>query len=126
MINLREEVERDLGETLEGEWSLPVVLKSPVSGETKTVRGQVLYQTIVPNPETGLESIVDKPNVSVRRSTLMTEFGHIPEAEQPWSITIPETPEEAGNPVTYMMQRPPQGGRSFGWITLYCIEAEQT
>ena len=52
MPNLRELAESDLGTTLEGDFALPVELIDP-DGVKQSLVGQVLYDTVEFNPETG-------------------------------------------------------------------------
>ena len=49
-VNLRELAESDLAETLEGEFGLPVILTDP-AGVRQTVEGQILYDTVILDPD---------------------------------------------------------------------------
>ena len=121
-MDLRAQIETDLGDTLEGDFGLPITLTSP-SGESVTVRGQVAYDTREYDPTTGAEMIINLPVVTVRRSSLST----IPADGESWSIKIPETPSVTGTLKTYVLSdRPIVHGRSHGWITLYLTEAKQS
>jgi hypothetical protein len=121
-MDLRAQIETDLGDTLEGDFGLPVTLISP-SGVSETVRGQVAYDTREYDPITGAEMIIDLPVVTVRRSSLST----IPADGETWAIRIPSTPSVTGTLETYVLSdRPIKHGRSYGWITLYLTKAEQS
>ncbi len=124
MGNLRELAEADLETTLEDSvmgFGLPIVLIDP-DGAEQTVNGQVLYETVIENPETGQEIIVPKPVVTVRRSSL----DRIPIAGENWFVKIPSTPAVAAAKENYLLERPPEGGRSIGYIRLYLMKAEQS
>ncbi len=121
-MDLRAQIETDLGDTLEGDFGLPVTLISP-AGESVTVRGQVAYDTREYDPITGAEMIIDLPVVTVRRSSLST----IPADGEIWAVKIPSTPSVTGTLETYVLSdRPIKHGRSYGWITLYLTKAEQS
>jgi hypothetical protein len=121
-MDLRAQIETDLGDTLEGDFGLPVTLISP-AGESVTVRGQVAYDTREYDPITGAEMIIDLPVVTVRRSSLST----IPADGEIWAVRIPSTPSVTGTLETYVLSdRPIKHGRSYGWITLYLTKAEQS
>ena len=121
MVDMRAQVEADLEDLLEGDFGLPVTLISP-SGETETVMGQVAYDTRKYDPQTGAEMIIDTPVVTVRRSSLST----IPADGEYWSVRIPSTPTVSADLETYIVETPTQGGRSYGWITLYLTKADQS
>lgn len=123
-MGLRERVERDLAVTLEGKWSLPVNLMSPDGVRTDGLRGQVLYDTVRLNPETGEDVVTDMPVITLRRSSLV----RIPQPGENWFIEVPETPSEEATMIPYMMSsvRPPEGGRSIGFIRIYLQEVEQS
>ena len=131
VINLRERVEADLATTLEKEWGLPVVLVDP-DGETYDNRagsedslvGQVLYSTIVLNPETGQEIVQKKPVVTLRRTSLE----RIPVDGERWLVKIPLNPSTTDTLVSFILDptRSIEDGQSIGFIRLYLIKAEQS
>lgn len=121
MVDLRAQVETDLGDLLEGDFGLPVTLISP-SGASETVMGQVVYDTRKYDPQTGAEMLINTPVVTVRRSSLST----IPADGEHWSVRIPSTPTVTGDLETYIVENPVAGGRSYGWITLYLTKADQS
>lgn len=124
-MNLRVQVEEDLHETLEDSegWGLPVVLIAPdgtkidksANHPEEDLSGQILYDTTVVNPETGLDMIVHKPVVTLRRSSL----SRIPVAGENWMAEIPETPDPAAAKVLHKVERAPEEGKAIGFIRLY-------
>jgi hypothetical protein len=123
-MNLRERVERDLSITLEGRWGLPVVLTSPDGVVQPGLTGQILYGLARLNPETGEDVVVDTPVVILRRSSLT----RAPLAGETRLVQIPETPITTAPLVTYCISpvRPPEGGKSIGFIRLYLQQIEQS
>lgn len=131
MVNLREQVESDLSFTLEREWKLPVVLIDP-DGNTidtslndgETLGGQILYDTVRINPTTGEEMVVNNPIVSLRRSSL----SRVPLPGEKWVVKIPTTPSTTAPKEDFVLSptRPPEGGRSIGFIRLYLQRVEQS
>lgn len=131
MINLREQVEHDLKYTLEGEWILPVVLIAPdgtiqtkKKGTDEDLGGQILYNTVGLNPETGQEVIVNKPVVSLR----ITSLERIPQKNEKWLIKIPITPSRTAEKKEFLLSeiKPNEGGASIGFIRLYLRKAVQS
>ena len=122
-MSLRERIERDLGRTLEGRFSLPINAVDPLGVRTEGIRAQVLYDTVRVNPDTGEDMVVEAPVITVRRSTLP----RIPAPGENWYFEIPITPSETADKTPYMMSlvRPPEGGRSIGFIRIYLQEVEQ-
>jgi hypothetical protein len=123
MVNLRELVESDLEITLTGVWSLPVELTDP-DGVVSSHRGQVLYDTVGLDPETGERIVVNNPVVSLRRSDL----DRIPVAGERWHVRIPVQPSETAILADFVLDstRAPEGGASIGFIRLYLMKAVQS
>jgi hypothetical protein len=121
-LNLRVQIEEDLATTLESadDFGLPVILISP-DGEIQEVNGQILYDTQKIDPETGLDMIVHKPVVTLRRSSLT----RIPAGGEKWGIRIPETPDPDADKTLHMLEQAPEDGRSIGYIKLYLTRAVQ-
>jgi hypothetical protein len=121
-LNLRVQIEEDLATTLESadDFGLPVILISP-DGEIQEVNGQILYDTQKIDPETGLDMIVHKPVVTLRRSSLT----RIPAGGERWGVRIPETPDPNAEKVLHMLEQAPEDGRSIGFIRLYLTKAVQ-
>ena len=123
-MNLRERTEQDLAYSLEGDWALPVTLISP-DGETQAdIGGQVLYDTVRVNPDTGEDMVVNKPVVSLRRSSL----DRVPVEGEKWIVKIPLDPRTDAALADFMLDptRPPEGGRSIGFIRLYLRKVIQS
>lgn len=119
--NLREQAERDLSFTLEGEFGLPITLISP-TGEKQTVEGQVLFDTVVLDPSSGAEVVVHKPVATVRRSSLL----RVPKAGEAWAVQIPTTPSRSAPRSSFLLERPSEDGGSIGFIRLYLMKAAQS
>ena len=131
-MNLRLQVEQDLQTTLEGDFSLPVILIDP-DGETydksaneplEDLTGQIMFDTIIQNPETGPEIIDNKPVVTLRRSSLTRIPSDTDYAK--WFVKIPESVLSGAPLRTLNISRAPEGGRSHGFIRLYLGQAEQS
>jgi hypothetical protein len=120
MVDLRAKHEAALATTLEGDFSLPIKLIGP-AGVIQNVRGQVIYYTTEFDPETGAEIRVEKPNCTLRRSSLSP----VPANGESWAIYLPETPNEEADQIAYTMERATKNGNSFGFITLYCTSTDQ-
>lgn len=122
-MNLRELAEKDLGRTLEGEWSLPVNLVDPDGVRYDGLLGQVLFDIVRVNPETGEEVTVQTPAVILRRSSL----ARVPAAGENWIVEIPNAPSVSAPKIQHVLShtRPPEGGASIGFIRLYLQAVEQ-
>ena len=130
-MNLRVQVEADLEQTLEdpGGWGLPVVLIDPdgtiidksLNNPTEDLTGQILYDTTVVNPESGLDMIVHKPVITLRRSSL----SRVPVAGEKWMVRIPETPDPSAAKILHRVERAPEDGKSIGFIRLYLTRATE-
>ncbi len=125
MENLRAQIERDLGESIEGEWKIPVELTSPdgqvqrysLNDPSQRLGGQVLYFSRQTNPETGEMIIVNQPVVSLRVSSLI----RVPAAGENWFIRMPISPT-VGAPVrsfVFTPTRSPEHGTDIGFIRIY-------
>lgn len=131
-MNLRAQVEQDLEFTLEGDWGLSVELTDPTGKEhtksfnnpTEDLKGQVLWDTIVQNPDTGLENISNKPVLTLRRTSL--EVVPSDSDFRKWSVKIPRSPVVGAPLDNYKIGKPPEGGRSIGFIRLNLMRAEQS
>ena len=129
MINLREQIESDLKYTLEGEFGLPVELKDPDGNVINTdlngdpLVGQILFDYKKFNPDTGEEVIINEPVISLR----ITSLSRIPKAGEKWQIRIPTSPSSTATLDDYQIDtdRPPEGGKSIGFIRLYPRKLKQ-
>jgi hypothetical protein len=133
VINLRAEIEKDLLESIEREWKMPVELTTPdgqtqrfsVNNPTELLGGQILYFTRGENPATGEPIIVDQPVVVLRLSSLI----QVPQPGERWFIKMPTSPR-AGAPwrsFVFTPDRSPENGHDIGFIRIYpqqIIEAE--
>lgn len=132
MGDLRELIEGDLAETLESDFGLPVILTSPAgvvqtkseNNPTQDLQAQVHFDSLVLDPNTGLDIVVDKPVISLRRTSLTT----IPTLEdgQNWKVEIPDLPKESSPKTTFRASRVPEHGRSIGFIRMYLEAIEQS
>ena len=136
MFNLREQIQKDLGVTLEGVFGLPVELIDPDGNEYTTsanspdpanplpLMGQILYDTVGADPETGERVVVNNPIVSLRTTSLT----RIPKAGERWAVSIPTTPSTTATKETFVITptRPPEGGASIGFIKLYLQRVAQS
>jgi len=133
MGSQREIIESDLYETLEGDFGLPVEILDPATGTwqtksannpTEDLQGQILYDSIIQDPNTGLDIVVHKPVVSLRRSSLTT----VPDATpgENWAVRIPLKPSASAPKVTFRIGRVTEGGDSIGFVRLYLERIEQS
>lgn len=128
MINLREQIERDLAVTLEGNYRLPVELIAPdgtkqvysaQDGES-LLYGQVLWDHLTADPETGAMLVVNNPTVVLRKTSL----DRIPQNGETWVVRIPLTPDEDAPLVSHMMERAVHHGSSIGFVKLFLMRAQ--
>ncbi len=138
MDNLRERAEQDLGVTLEdsNQWGLPVELTGPDGIEIKTsanspdpenpllLYGQVLYNTVRVNPETGEQMVTPLPVIVLRRSSL----SRVPQDGEKWHVKFPKDPSLTAELQDYALtpNLSTEGGRSIGFIRLYPTKVVQS
>lgn len=129
-FNLRYQVEKDLAVSLEGDWGMPVELIQPDGTKIDTslnsgdpLMGQVLYDTVGLNPDTGDQIISSNPIVTLRRSSL----SRIPVSGEKWLVKIPADPSPEATMEDYVIDpsRAIEGGRTFGFVRLYLRRAKQ-
>lgn len=132
MGDLRELIESDLKETLEGDYGLPVELLNPATGlwqiysendPTELLQGQVHYDSIMQDPNTGLDIVVHKPVVTLRRSSLTVVPDATPGSN--WAVRIPLEPSASAAKVTFRIGRVTEGGDTIGFVRLYLERVEQ-
>lgn len=121
--DLRRLVETDLVTTLEGDYGLPVELRAPDGTLQTGLYGQILYDTIEENPETGERFVVTDPVVTLRRSSLT----RVPKDGERWIVRIPldaalDSPMES---FVIDSDRPLARGRSIGFVRLYLRKVRQ-
>jgi hypothetical protein len=125
MESLRRTLERDLYDTLESEWKMPVELTGPdgikqiysKNNPTELLGGQVLYSSRRENPETGETIVVNQPVVTLRVSSLV----RVPKAGEKWYIKIPTgtEPNATKQAFVFTPDRSPENGTDMGFIKLY-------
>jgi hypothetical protein len=129
-FSLREQVESDLAVSLEGDWGLPVVLVEPDGTTISTslnsggiLMGQVLYDTVGVNPDTGDAMVISNPIVTLRRTSL----SRVPISGEKWLVKIPANPSLTAPVEDYVIDpsRAIEGGRTFGFVRLYLRRAKQ-
>jgi hypothetical protein len=128
-MNLRVLVESDLGDTLEGDWGLPVelidpdgvVYKKSQNNPTEDLSGQILYDTVTRDPEDGAEVIVHKPVVTLRLSSLV----RVPKDDEKSIVKIPIIPNPIAPKVAFSLERPSEEGAAIGFIRLYLMATQQ-
>jgi len=108
-----------VNESIVAEAAGPLV--SIVNGSMNLV-GQIIYDTLVDNPETGQEIVVHKPVVTLRRNSLV----RIPEDGEPWFCEIPIEPKIDAPKFPFIVERPTEEGAAIGFIRLYLVEAAQS
>lgn len=135
MINLREQVESDGSFTYgsKSKWALPTILIAPdgveykhplvdgVIDEDVSLGGQVIYDTLSIDPDTGAQVIEHKPVVTLR----LSELKRVPKAGEKWVVKIPLTPSTTAPLKTFYLERPGEEGGSIGFIRLYLMSIEQ-
>lgn len=131
MENLRATAEKDLYESLESEWKMPVELTSPsgikqvysANNPTELLGGQVLYSSRRENPETGEIIVVNQPVVTLRVSSLV----RVPQAGETWFIKIPVSPIVGAPKHSFVFtpDRSPEHGTDMGFIKLYLQRISQ-
>ena len=128
MINLRALAEKDLSQTIEAEFAIPVTMISP-KGEriTKTVNGKplagrVLWTRKEINLEAGEPVTVPFPVVTLRESSLPV----VPKTGEKWYIEIPSGPRPGSPMTSYLLDAASvvETGRSLGVISLPLVAAE--
>ena len=130
MTNLRQLAEKDLKTTLESDWKLPVILISPDGiRQTKSkndpeedLGGQVMYETLEIDVETGLPMVSDEPVVSLRVSSL----DKVPLPNEKWAVLMPTSPVEGAPMEEFVLQKPIVGSYSLGFIRLHLTRVTQS
>lgn len=151
MTNLRQLVEKDLSQTLEGEFKVPVELIGPdgqiynttenlivcgassaicggqniVSGVTSgELGGQVLYNTVRVNPDTGEAMVVNNPIIVLRQSSLRRSFI----SGENWVIRIPlnVTDFSQKTDFAFTATRAHEHSQSIGFVRIYPTRIKQS
>jgi hypothetical protein len=128
MINIRRLAEKDLRDTLESEFAMPVVLISP-NGEkidkttdNRPLTGRVLQNRKEINFETGEPVTVPLPVVTLRMSSLPV----VPKTGEKWFIRIPSGPRPDSPMADYLLDAASavEPDKSPGVINLPLVNAE--
>lgn len=128
MVNLRELIESDLKVTLEQEYQLPVELVSPdgvvqthnADDPEKHLCGQVLWDHLATDPETGGMLVVNSPTVVLRKTALT----RVPVDGELWVCKVPLSPNTEAPLVSHMVERALHHGSSIGFIKLFLMRAQ--
>lgn len=125
MENLRAAIEKDLGESIEGEWGIAVELTAPdgtvqtksANDSTKLLKGQVLYFSQPVDPITGEQTIVNMPVVSLRISSL----DRVPANGETSFIRMPISPVAGAKKVSFVFTgtKAKEHGTDIGFIRIY-------
>lgn len=130
MANLRVLAEKDLGQTLEGEYGLPVELRDPDGVKITTsandgspLVGQIMIDT-VEITETEQNVVNTNPIVVLRVSSL----SRVPKAGEDWHVRIPILPDPAAPKEDFVLDgsNVDTGGATIGFIRLHLRKAEQS
>jgi hypothetical protein len=129
-VNLVQLAEEDLLDTLEGDWSTPIILIDPdgvtydksANDPTLDLVGQVIRDTIVEDPNIGSQLVVHNPMITVRISSLT----RVPSQLEKWVVKIPNSPLEGAPLKSYKISRPSMDGSTLGIMKLYLQELEQS
>lgn len=131
MENLNVTMEKDLGQTIEGEFGVPVSITfADGTSQTKSandntidLKAQIRYFTLSENPETGEVITVYKPVISFRRTSL----NQIPEPGERFHIRMPISPELGATIEDFVHSEThsPEGPSDMGFIRYYVQRAEQ-
>lgn len=130
-LNLREHIATNgLKLSIEGNYGLPVVLVylDGVTVDTNEVgdvlKGQVLYDKLGLDPETGDEIIIDEISISLRKSAL----SRIPQAGERLYIKFPLDPSQPDVLTAHILteDRAPADGGSIAFIKVFPQSVEQS
>jgi hypothetical protein len=139
--NLRETIESDLQDTLEGEYGQRIYSLIGPDGieyaynkhfeselgtdpEQNPLKGQILYNTQEENPDTGEIVVSHQLVVTIRRTSL----ARIPANGERWYIRLPISPEAGAELKDYVFTptTPLQDGIDIGFVRIYPQQGEQT
>ena len=123
MIKLREQIEKDLRESLEREWKVDIELTSPdgdvqvysKNNPSEKLGGQILYFTKATDPVTGESIIVHQPVAVIRISSL----DRIPQSGENWYIKMPTRPGGVKESFVFTGDKAIEDGTDIGFIRIY-------
>src|SRR5208282_5187730 len=101
MTPLRQTIERDLFDTLEGEFASLATLTDPNGGVWPGLACRVDYDAQKEDMSGAGAIIVKVLTVVMRISTLLSVVGRVPQAGENWAIAIPPRPDQPGALQTY-------------------------
>jgi len=121
--NLRELAETLLGLTVEGPFGLPIDLTAPDASKFSAT-GQLVYDRLEVNPDTGEVTVVVNPVAVLRRSSLTI----VPDDGENWFFKMAIDPSTTATKGNFVMDgsRSIKGGRSLGIIRIPLQFVEQT
>lgn len=125
-MNLRKKVNEDLEFSMESEsdWGLPVILVDSDGNTYDTKKdsedrlsGQVLYNSIEYNPDTGEEMVIQDPIVVLRLNSLE----RIPQNGENWIVKIPTEPDPDATMESFALSptKTMKFNKSFGFVRMY-------
>ncbi len=131
--NLRKQINKELEFSIESEndWGLPVVLIDPdgithniKKGTTTRLSGQVLYNRVEFNPDTGEEMVIPDPIVTLR----MASLDRVPANGEKWIVKIPIEPDPEAALIDYAISpsKAMEFNRSFGFVRIYLSKVVQS
>ena len=128
-MDLRALAEKDLSQTVEGDFGTPVILVDPDGEhitetiEGDTLKGRVLWTRKETNLDTGEPVMVPSPLVTLRESSL----SRVPKTGEKWLVKIPSGPRPGSPIVEYLIDFASvvEEGRNLGTINLPLIMVEQ-
>lgn len=121
-VNFRELSESLLNLTVEGPFGLPIDLMAPDGSKFSAV-GQLVFDRIEENPDSGEIIVVVNPVAVLRRSSLDV----VPENGQNWHFRMPLTPDRLADKFDFVLDESKSisGGKSLGIIRIYMKFVEQ-
>lgn len=129
--NLRELADSTMIISIEGPFGLPAELTDPDGVEYTnnnrgtTLKGQLLFDSVEVDPDTGEVMAVEKPIAVFRRASLT----RVPKDGERWAVKMPLQPSETANKTTLVFdgsQALLTGGKSLGIIRIPLQFAEQS
>jgi hypothetical protein len=132
MENLRQAIESDLHDSLEGEFKINVVLISPDAEEQnyslldpgERLGGRVQYFSVQESPTTGAPIVVDQPIVCLRIASLI----RVPQPGERWIIKMPVSPRVGAtiSSWSFNVDKSSMHGTDIGFIKFYPQRMEQS
>ena len=132
MENLREEIEVDLQDTIEGEFRTYIEITSPdgqiqrynVHNPSDKLAAFVRYHCVRMNPQTGESIVVDEPVVILRKSSLI----RVPKGGEKWYVKTPTDPVHDAKLRSFIFSpdRAIEGSDDIGYVTMYPQRIEQS